>query len=172
MMQDIDSSVQAAIGKLTAQKDRLHSERESLLGKLADLEERLDQLNAAITSLNDIRSTIGAMPEEARRIIDEGTLDSAADEDDEARRKTHFDQIIAFLQSVGNKPQNVSTIAQKTNIQRSSVTAVLYRTHSGYFVKEQASDSPVVLWRFRTKADNEKSQAESFDPPGNDDIPF
>jgi hypothetical protein len=96
---------------------------------------------------------------------------------------THFERIGAFLLSRGNKPQTIVEIEQGTSIPRTSISAVVYRTHNEKFVESYARDKRGKLWALKMP---DESADVSFDPPptppdsgsipseplGDKDVPF
>jgi hypothetical protein len=171
MTQNIDASIDAALEKLERERDRLEQDLAIIRSNAAVVEGRLEVIAADLQRLIGARHMLTDLSGEARKIIDEGG-DVASSEDKE-QNQTHYERIIEYLKSLGNEPQLVTTIANETSIQRSSVTAVLYRTHASWFVKVNVGDpGGAVRWRYRTALDNKKQPPPPPPRDPSDDIPF
>ncbi|HXH94239.1 MAG TPA: hypothetical protein VNN25_21870 [Thermoanaerobaculia bacterium] len=79
---------------------------------------------------------------------------------------THFERIEAFLLAKKNEPRTVAEIEAGTNIARSSISAVLYRTHSELFQAKFISGQRGKVWSLRNPAASMPPPPDpSLDPP-------
>ncbi|HEX4589499.1 MAG TPA: hypothetical protein VH120_06200 [Gemmataceae bacterium] len=113
----------------------LEMHEEKLLLEKADLERKLES-NAS--SLGATQAWIEKMKEmlELFEGTNEASLSILGRQTDETLKTslgTHFERIRAFLVSVENTPQSVVQLSEGTGIPRTSLSAVLYRTHSEEF---------------------------------------
>jgi hypothetical protein len=52
----------------------------------------------------------------------------------EGERKTHFERVVDFLTSEGNRPQSTKAIMAATGIPRGALSQIIYRSHKDAFV--------------------------------------
>lgn len=124
----------------------LEKERQRIQTELANFEELLDRLNASAESIMRIP-------------LDGGPVGAA--------KETQFDRIAAFMMEQ-RKPQTIAEIAEGTGISRSSVSAVLYRTHWGHFVRNELGGSKPNTWLLKVALTGNRGS----DPEEGAEIPF
>jgi len=144
-----EENLMSAVKKLLAD---CQNEKNQLQAKLADMEQ-------IVKSLVGLLEHIESMPPGALSF-----LVRAANAEEETEQKTHFEKIRDFIASGNNESRTIPEIEQVTKIGRSSISAVLYRTHPQYFVKDESVNSKLSLWRLTTKEERGNLPDE--------DIPF
>jgi hypothetical protein len=66
-----------------------------------------------------------------------------------ADQKTNYERIVDFLASVENRPQTIPQLETGTGIARSSISAVLYRTHADKFAATEQPGKAANLWHLK-----------------------
>jgi predicted transcriptional regulator len=114
----------------------------TLLGKISDAEksivssqQQLENLQGMLFAtkkwlekFRELHSALESTNQESLEILDREQDPAFLNE-----LGTHFDRIQAFLKSRNNAPQTIAEIEDGTKIPRTSISAVLYRTHTNFF---------------------------------------
>jgi hypothetical protein len=96
----------------------------------------------------------------------------SGDEPPSGPQRTNYERIVEFLVAQGNRPQTIGQIEQGTGIPRSSVSAVVYRTHSGKFYVREHSGKQANTWQLREDVLADQAYQEEPAPSNGEDIPF
>lgn len=106
-----------------------------------DIGQEIEKVESEIGSLVRVIDAVAGLPEGI--LAEQGDAIQSSD-------KTHFEQIHECL-AFSNAPMTVAEIESATGIHRSSVSAVLYRTHSHYF-DSYDTDGKAKAWSLRRPA--------------------
>jgi septal ring factor EnvC (AmiA/AmiB activator) len=112
--QNIEQMLQSweeTLVKLEADLRDVEEQRESLRARKASAEQMIDHLKRVRVTYMEFHAAI------------------SADRD----RKTHFERVREYFESIDNRPQSMAELEAGTGIPRSSLSAVVYRTHREEF---------------------------------------
>ena len=142
---------------------------QNLKRQLAALEAQSSRLGGQLAFtqawLKQFRDLLSAMEGADKDALD--LLKEDMDGFSKAEQGTHFDRIRNFLIARKNVAQTVSEIEAGTKIPRTSLTAVLYRTHAEKFEEHYPEGKRGKAWSLKLPED------VPFDPGGkSEDIPF
>jgi hypothetical protein len=155
-----------AIADLLKSKEELERQADILANEIQETDAKLKQIISYCKMLQ-------AMSEDVMEMVHNRL--GYAEEPPEEPKVTHFARIKIFLYSQENKPQTLAQLEAGTGIPKSSISAVLYRTHSEYFGStEQPGQSKAwyVLPRFALDDIEAGQLSDASQPVGGDDIPF
>jgi hypothetical protein len=139
----------------------LHEQWVAMLkAKLRDAEQRLQSLDheradleRTIRQLSDAVEAASAIPPAVLGVSEE---EEAAAGDSEPQA-TNFERITQYLMRQ-TAPKTIAEIEQATGVRRSSVSAVVYRTHPNYFTRWQGEGMKPNTWSlkptFRAEGDS------------------
>jgi hypothetical protein len=155
------ATLNSLIARLEYQEDRLRSE-------IDELEERLEAARISLSGVQGSISKLRAAQTDLSKVT-VPVVDLEINDSNQANGReigTHFQRVKAFLESE-HEPQTIVEIEAGTGIPRTSITAVLYRTHKDEFVHHEIPSKRGKAWRLKD---------EPFCPPpasaDEKDIPF
>jgi DNA-binding transcriptional regulator GbsR (MarR family) len=150
------------ISNLERHEQRLIAEIEKIKSTLTDRESSLRATKNWLKKLEEIHSMVENTNRESVELLEDD-----CDDDDEIKQQhgTQFDRVQAFLVRNNNEPHTVAEIADGTGIPRTSLSAVLYRTHSDRFVSTYLPTKKGKSWSLRHPPERDADSEVSFDPP-------
>lgn len=131
---------------------------------IAVLETEKERIETVIKAIQNAKQEMGLL----------GVVPNVLPEDEgpeSGPQKTNFERIAAYLRRQGNRPHTIAQIELATGITRSSVSAVLYRTHSNQFYVREHSGKQANTWQLREEAAREEVYDEPV-PSNGEEIPF
>ncbi len=130
--------------QLVADLADVEEQRESLRARKASAEQMIDYLRRMRATYSDFRGAV------------------SADKD----RKTHFERVREYFESIDNRPQTIAELEKGTGIPRSSLSAVLYRTHrEAFHVREHIGKKPNSWQLKRTHGKEEGNEGQNAEAP-------
>jgi hypothetical protein len=152
---DIRDRLQRAI-------EALEHELHQIDAEAADIQAKREQAEAGLQKTREVLEMMSSLPPNVLSLLDDdGTQEKVSDE----QAKTHYQRIAGFFSLTNNAPATIAAIEEETGISRSSISAVLYRTHTNDFASF-VGPGRAKMWRLRTE--DEKRGNGGFE----EDIPF
>jgi uncharacterized coiled-coil protein SlyX len=156
-------------------------------GEMAVQHQKLNDLNDMLSAtrrwLGKFRELLTALETTNQASVD--LLDQEQDDTFASELGTHFDRIKWFLAKKANEPQTIAEIEEGTRIPRTSISAVMYRTHNDKFVSRSISGKRGKSWalttdEFAKPCDEPETPLPPMPPPDSsakerpaeEDIPF
>ena len=139
---------------------RLNVELEDLDGRRQEVADQLERLKRLASIVDDL-------PAELQAMLEGDNDDPQKSMQSAEAQQTHFQKIKQVFIDGDNEYCTIADLELVTGIPRSSVSAVLYRTHAKHFVASQATRGKAKLWRLLTEEDVAEVAKHS-----EDDIPF
>jgi hypothetical protein len=142
--------------------------RDWLDRKIAKLEAQRNEIDKSLDQFKAFRDALDKMPSELL-----GCVEGEEEPPGPQLQKTHYERIAGFLLDV-TETKTVAEIEEGTRIPRTSISAVLYRTHKDRFIPlPDPEGSRMVRWALR---DSQLGRMILEPLPGRegqeDDIPF
>jgi hypothetical protein len=169
---------------------------DTLIAKLiGSLEAKKMAIEEALQALRVIKECAYLLPpEEAKRLLHDAYMQSAKQESPsqgslfppsdpsceaieaeeeakEERARTYYARIVAYFLSTDNKDSTTAEIREATKLTRSALSAILYRTHSRFFLRSTRPGyermtlwhmEPVAYEAVRHERDSVKQRQEAF----------
>ena len=148
------------IGNAESKKTALAEQIDELDSKRRELKEKVDSIQKLVDTLRSARQSMSELD------IDPTLIESEL----QAPGETHFERVANFFRLRQNALASTSEIESGTGIPRSSLTAVLYRTHEDKFERFITKDSRLQRWRLRDYIPPPPAPEPVSD--SGDDIPF
>ena len=125
-------------------KEVLDRQIAKLERQIAKLERQRENIDDALEQLKKSRAALEKIP--AELLVTDEEEDDDEGVDGLQPQKTHYDRIADFLRDV-NDPQSIADIEFGTEIPRTSISAVLYRTHKDFFEpRSDPENNRLVRW--------------------------
>lgn len=163
-------TLDAALQRLAEKAAQVEAELEAQRDRMGQLEA---EYRDAIARLKAAQAAKARAEEAAHELVN--LLGAELLEDDEpAPAKTNFDRIVDFFAGRDNRPQTIAEIEAGTGIPRSSISAVLYRTHPERFTQYEHPGKQANTWRLKGYG-FKNGDDDPFDGPSpntGEDIPF
>lgn len=158
--------IEVAISRCVKRIKALEVELSNLEVRQREVQRELDELNEKALELQKLEDQGRELDERICGLLNE----SDGEESDRAAPKANFERIVDFFLEKKNQAQTIAEIETGTGIPRSSVSAVLYRTHSDRFRRHEQPGKQANTWRL-TGYQFDCDPFENPQPSG-DEIPF
>ena len=155
----------AWIAKLEIREAHLTGELEELTDRLKEVRENLTATMNSLQKMRDLVIEFRDNPDGPAMAFDE-------EEEPAKANRTQFERIEVFLKGKHNLPQTIAEIEKGTRIPRTSISAVLYRTHHSKFVNYELPDKRGKAWRLAGLPGENADIPFDDPPPADKDIPF
>jgi chromosome segregation ATPase len=144
------------IDTLSGEIDLLNKEKQELLRKFDSADDMRKRLEAIASDLNQTLESLGESAEES------------------TPQKTNYVRIEDFFLLQNNVAATIAQIEEGTQIGRSSISAVLYRTHANKFIVNERSGNQANTWRLSGYefANTESSASDDDTHNSGGNIPF
>ena len=141
-----------------------------LLQALKTVRKRAHELPPATAELlvNAVWNQIGhptlfAAPDQPQEDFEQG-LDTVPLRGAVTRERTHFERIVDFFLSAGNRPCSTGEIRRGTGLSRSAVCVILYKTHGTHFERACAPGyQRLNVWKLRDEKFEELANGRQED---------
>lgn len=156
-----------AIERLGEKAARIEAQVEAQRSRLAELESELRDVLDRLERANEVRHRAEQTAAELAAVLGE----ELKQEQGAAPAKTNFERIVEHFLNLRNRPLTIPEIETGTGIPRSSVAAVVYRTHPERFKQYPQPGNKPNTWRLRGP---DPLEDDPFDnpPSGGEEIPF